>query len=568
MPSRTAILEISPSRVELTVLAGRSVAATKSQRIASADYTENWSNAVSVLVPVIRSLVAAVSAHGLKTTVIYQSPTAFVLAVPVPSRVGSAEAYKAARLALADASNLSLTDNPADFEVLCSDPKGSKDDSAAAQTHFLSVADAERTVAALGAAMTEAGLVPVRMIPADAIGFHAAVESALERSRATSKCCVSIMCGEQGSVLAAATGGKLRLVRRIGIGCETFIETLTRDIRVAGSDTPLKLDATQASELLFRSGLPARGQPYDATLRLEPEAVLPLVQPVLQRCIVEIRQSLRFGLEEKDRVEAGLIVRGIGGNIHRLSNLIGEQCGLTPIECVLPTTDQKSPSSTERGLIRHLLDSKSLLCGLLPSAVRNQMTARRVKRGMLVGFAAAAVALGFSAFNASVELKEVSKRVESARVALEHAKPLAEMNTKMISAQSGVTLARQRIESKLGHTAAWDAALVMLSQCTPPTIKIGDVQMVMEKGKPTCRITGHTPLPSSGDYNASLGPYLDAIGSNPVVKSTRLGSTQRADSPKGPIQSFEITITLVEIPGTGVDRAPGIASAPQEKEAR
>lgn len=106
----------------------------------------------------------------------------------------------------------------------------------------------------------------------------------------------------------------------------------------------------------------------------------------------------------------------------------------------------------------------------------------------------------------------------------------------------------------------------MLAQCTPPTVKITESQMSFERGKPTCRITGQTPLPAGNDTNFAVRAYLDALTGVPLVKSTRLGATQRGDSESGPILSFEITITLVDLPTDAAQPKDDVATVRGEPE--
>ena len=47
--------------------------------------------------------------------------------------------------------------------------------------------------------------------------------------------------------------------------------------------------------------------------------VVPLLQPVLQRFIVELRQSLRFGLNDNDRANLSLFITGPGSAVKGLS---------------------------------------------------------------------------------------------------------------------------------------------------------------------------------------------------------------------------------------------------------
>jgi len=560
VPKRRAVLDISASRLELTVLSGNEVASSHSQRVSIPEYSENWPRSLDSAAAQLASLVKSAGAAGLETTIIYQSPSSAVLVAPVHAGAGPKQARQAASLALSDAANRQLPDSPHDLERIWVDPDAEGPEAAPRQAHFLGIADTEEGCAALARLVKDAGLSPSGLIPVECLGVVAAVDAAIEGSKASGSACIAISCGEHVSTLVAATAGRLRFVRRIGIGSEMLVEALAREVRTSGPEgKTLTLDRAQAAELLFRNGIPSRGQPFDTELGIGADAVLPLVQPVLQRCIVEIKQSLRFGLDEKERGGAKLIPMGLGSRIGRLMQLIAEQCALTIEDKA--AASPKEPSSTACGPIRQWMTGRQFTVRVLPSFMRRQQAARRVRRGMLVGFGAAAALIAFNAFNVRMELDAQLKRVEKARTNLESTRPITDLNLRMIAAQTGVANAKQRINARLSTSCLWDGAMVALSQCTPESVKINECHMTFVGGKPVCRITGQTPMPATGDANAVLRSFLDALGSVPIVKSTRLGATQRADSDAGPIQSFEMTITFVDLPAVTPDARPDIASA-------
>lgn len=570
MPRRRAVVELSASRLELAVLEGSRIVASRAERLSISDFNETWPAGVDLLVSRLKSLVAATGAAGLPATISYHAPTAAVIVSPVPAATAAKEALQAAKLALADAANRPLPEHPHDLERLWIDAEPAKTttgDVPAQNAHVLGIAESEESAAALSRMAKEAGLRPSSLIPAECFSFIAAVDSVLDRSKASGKTCVALFCGEHTSVLAAATAGRLRFVRRIGLGSEMLVDALAREIKTGAPDAaPLTLDRAAASAVLFRCGIPVRGQPYDAQTGLTSDAVLPLVQPVLQRCLIEIKQTLRFGLDESERSGAKLLGLGLGAHIGRLITLFAEQTGLSaePIEAV---TGDSLPTSSTHGPIACYAAGRQFKLHLLPSSLSAEFTARRVKRGMYVGFAGAAAMVAFAAVDARMQLPKQLQRVSAAQTQLEGAKPVMELNSKLVSGQASVANANQRIRARLQDYAPWDAMMAVLSKSTPPGVKINDASMSFDGHKPVCRITGQT-LPSQTDSNAALRAYLDALAAVPLVQSTRLGATQRGESDQGPIQSFEMTITLYELPSEPVKPSASLANVITEESQR
>ncbi|MEZ6211894.1 MAG: hypothetical protein R3B46_11690 [Phycisphaerales bacterium] len=80
--------------------------------------------------------------------------------------------------------------------------------------------------------------------------------------------------------------------------------------------------------MLFEIGLPERDTVVDAARSIRGSDILALISPVLQRCVVQVRQTLRFGLDEGARTHARLRVEGPGSRIPGLAEMISEETGL------------------------------------------------------------------------------------------------------------------------------------------------------------------------------------------------------------------------------------------------
>lgn len=558
MARRHALLDISASRLELSVFNGSDSESVHAQRINLTDLGENWPGCLESLSGQLAALVTSASASGLETTVLFQAPSSAVVVTPVPAEAGKAQGLQAAMLALGDAANRPLSDGPHDLDRIWTDPESESPDPR--QAHYLGIADSEGSASALTRFVRASGLDPVSLVPSEAPGVAAAVDAAIERSQARKGTVIGLYIGEHISTLAAAIDGRLKFVRRLGAGTEMLVEALAKEVRTTNSE-PIILDRTQAAQSLFLNGIPVRGNVFDQARSIHADSVLPLIQPVLQRCTVEIKQSLRFGLEEKDRADAALVGLGAGASIGRLLKVIAEQCGLSCDQGEVPAGEP--PSSTAGGAIRTWVNGRTLSLGFVPGFLGAEQTVKRVRRGMLIGFGVAAAFVGYSAVTVRMDMTEQRKGVDAARANLAAAQPLTEVQTRMMAAQLGVTNAKQRIASRLATATAWDGAMFALSQCTPSTVKISECVMLFDHGKPVCRITGQMPMPAAGDANAVLRSFLDALNGVPLVKSTRLGTTQRIDTDRGPIQSFEMNITLHELPAVSAEPPAKLANAPE-----
>jgi Tfp pilus assembly protein PilN len=143
-------------------------------------------------------------------------------------------------------------------------------------------------------------------------------------------------------------------------------------------------------------------------------------------------------------------------------------------------------------------------------------------------------------------LAEEHDTVASLAQRLEAAKTASSVQSKLVAAQSSLAAARQRMAARMSACESWESVLAMLSRVTPASVRLTQVQLGIDAGKPVCRMLGSAPAGS--DSTGSLREYTDALTAIPIVKACRLGATQRGEGPRGPVLNFEITLSLVEMP--------------------
>jgi hypothetical protein len=555
VPKRV-IVELSPTRTEVALLKGSRVSAGASVRHEAGHDLAGLLSAAGQHLP---GLVERCGAQGAEATIIYHSPTAVCAVHACPKAAGAAGAERAARLALSETAEFPLAANPHDLRPLCAD----RGDEAAGvpQAHALAVAEVDETARAVAAAASAAGLRPGALVPAAAVAIAAACRRAMGAGAGSAA--VVLHVGEQASVLAGCAQGRLRFTREVGIGSEAFVDALAREIRPTDPQaTPVVLSREAARKLVMSVGVPLRAQEVDAALGLKGESVLPLMQPVVQRFLVEIRQSLRFGLEEAQRGSAVLIGSGGGVRVPRMIGLIGEQCGLAVTEG--GATGAGPDESSACGLISEYLAEGAAGIRLLPRQLGRQTSLRATQRALWTGIAAAGVLVAGDAILTRRDLRATRAEIALLEKGVSEASAAGAVRDRYMSEQAALAGARVRMAGRMAAVADWDAVLSALSASTPAVIRISEIDMRMENGRATMRLSGATPL-NGGQDNAIKG-YLDAVSAIPVVRSCRLGATQRSESPAGPVQAFDMTVSLVEVPPgvRGGAGGPAQASVTQE----
>ncbi len=557
MAKNRVVIELSPTRLEVALIRGESIAASKSQRLNIPNYAEAWPGALDAIQPQLAAMVKELGAQGAQATILYSSPTAATGVFSCAEGAGAVGVGRAAQLALAEAAGFALDSNPHDLERLTTDKPG--DASIAAQVHTLGIADTEPTAQALAEWLARSGLEPLALVPIDVPGTVAAVETALRLATGASVALV-LFAGEHGSALAAASAGRLRFIRQIGIGTESLVAVLAREIRAGAEGRTVTLNHDSAAKLVLASGIPERNQILDAERGITGDAILPLVQPILQRCVVDIKQSMRFGLEEKEREGATLHGIGPGARVPRLLKLISDQTGL-----VSGPADQ-NPASNPTGNLAAWVGGRAMRVNLLPRGLRAQKTSRRVRRALWVGVGVALALVGADTVMTRIDLARETDAAAKLKQRLEVAKSATAIQDKLTGIQGGLAVAKQRLGAKLDAIGDWDAVMAMVARQTPAAIRLTQMQFTYDSGKPACHLVGHAPLSGQTDSNAALKAYMDALTATPIVRTCRLGATQRGEGDNGPVQNFEMTLLLVELPAQPHSPDPSISEVPSGTE--
>lgn len=370
--------------------------------------------------------------------------------------------------------------------------------------------------------------------------MRAAVRRALSTS--ASGCVLCLHIGMHQSVLAAADRNRLAFVRQLGVGLQALVAALSREpAGRAGVDGVL--DAGSALDLLLDAGLP-RGDEHGGERGAG--RVLPLLQPGIQRLVVETRQSIRFGLSDEARRGARIIIEGPGAAVPRLAEVIAQQVGLpfVPIESARGDGGARQQAT---GVTLLPADGRGVP-SLLPESLAARELASRVRRGLAVGTAAAMAVIAVEAIGVSRSLGQAERELERVRSDAARLGPVAELHQRLTQTTATLASVRGRSERAIGPDPKWHAALVLLSEVVPESVRLGQVSFTVDGGVPTMRIYGQTLSGGDGEGSTMLRQLLSTLSAAPMVSEARLGATQLVESRWGTSQSFDLTVSLVPLP--------------------
>jgi Tfp pilus assembly protein PilN len=543
-----AIIELSASTLVVTAWKPRGEPVSFSHVFAPLDLNERWPGSLTELTAPLASLIAKAGLRGSPATVLYTSPTCESGVFSCPVAAGARKCEQAAQLALADASQLDLGAHPFDITRLAGDrPTPPSENIAPQMAHFLAAADDESSLRALGEWIAGVGLLPDQFVPLETLSLAAAARAALRQADRHGPVAV-VYASEHASALAAAGAGKLWFVRTLGVGQADLVQALTRGIRRGVDDAdPIRLTFAQARKLLEESGIPeASGviDVIDTQLGITGAHVLPLLQPVLQRWGVEVKQSLRFGIPKGTREGVKFSLIGPGRRVNRLEEVIVSHLSLQTI----PVPPEESHQDKSAWGVWHLL-RRSSVC-LLPRAAQSHAWAKEVRRTLAAGCVAAAVIVGGNAWFTGREITEAQARVAQLRSEAKSYEPAMLAAQRVALARAGLEAALDQTNKTLGEASPWNDWLAALNNAVPEGVRVASIRLNHEGRQPVCIISGRTEAGSINQTSRLIKTYLDRLAAVPLAQQCRLGRTERIGPSGRTHQTFEVSVQLIALPST------------------
>ncbi|MFU8828226.1 MAG: hypothetical protein ACNA8P_02225, partial [Phycisphaerales bacterium] len=309
MTSSQLLIEIAPARLSVARHTGKGLQPVAMHELTLEDWNQMWLAGSDALGTQLSSLIDEASCRGASATVYYHSPTVACGLFSCPQQVR--DFSTAARLALTDLAGFDLAENAWALQPLLRDRSGE-----AKRRHIVLGADKEPVIKAISAAAAQAGLRSPRIVPMEAALLAWSVDRSISNS-AGSQPIVFVHFGQSRSLIVAACNRRLLLARQVDFGTDRLLEALAGTLAGA-ADKP---NTSLARSVLFEHGLPKYGETLTiADQQLRAADILPAIQPVLQRMLVEIRQSVRFGLTGTSSEQPLVFLSGSGASIQGLSS--------------------------------------------------------------------------------------------------------------------------------------------------------------------------------------------------------------------------------------------------------
>jgi len=552
--NKTLFIGLVSDRIDVMLCQGERVTASRRIDCIIDQDPEKWCRSVKDAVRHLRSAVEELAAKGLPATVLFRSPTECSEHASMGLKSES-DAAEAALLSCADAFPCALDMTAHQAIAIGRDARA--DDP---QTHVIIAADRDDAVSALASLVQEAGLKFQNAIPITAAIMGGVSQRLMQcREGTTSRLYV----GESRSFFVIAESGSIVFARAINLGVESLVTALTKPIRTNAPE-PCVLDRKAACSILFMHGLPNRSKVVHESFGLVGGQIIPLLAPVLQRFIVELRQSLRFGVPESQRASIQLVVEGPGGGIPGFVSLLATELAL---QVTADETSQKfdwnQPCCAASDLFEAMKNRRLLgRLGLQPNHIAQFRMSSRQRRWLWTGAATAIAVIAGEAWQVQTQLLSIRDQAVEAAMTSADQQELQGLVENVTTAKVALTGLEVLVARETSAGINLRACLQELASLTPPTIRLTGIEFHQSSGKLVGTVSGYALQPAGSTERPQLEPFIELLRQSPLFESVVLANVQMGALGDVEGQRFETTVVAVAAPRQPVpEQLPSVPMA-------
>lgn len=552
-----AVFVISPGQVEVST-GGQARSTVARLPIALPESGSLWPAAVRALSDMLGPWVAQRGLAGRRAVVLYDNPTVATRLSSLPG-LSDRQACAAARLAALGSLGAGESTALADACEVARDLRGE-----APRRHLLAAADRRAALEAVDELFERAGLTLECVLPVEAVLIASLLRDAGDSNDVAHG---RLFVGSRQSWLVVSGAGSLLLFRPIGLGLGQLVDVLTRPISLSGSRADFSLTRERAARLLETHGIPEREQVLDASCGLLGQHVLPLLQPILQRLVVELKQSLRFGLMEAQRRELRLSLCGPGAAVRGLASIIGDAVE-APVQVEPSDAARGADAAFEFGLEGDAILRVLPRCpNLLPPRAVARHAVRRFNRAAWAGLAVAAALLAADAQRMDRLIASERQTVNDLSARLDDSQRRAEQAVEARARDAAFRRVRNAVVAAAGtpDLAALLREAALLAGSEIRLIRVDFDGRTMERAfdadGPTSELTleGYALGPGS---ETLVADFVDALQRSTLVESASIGSVARVEIDGRAARRFQVRLAPLAA-GRGAGR--GLVSAGGEE---
>jgi len=539
--SRELLIELLPDRLDVVLYDGAKV--KRSHRVTGITWTANgdWKEDIRQCGERLAKVVEELECGGMPARVLYHSPTQAVDYAGFPIK-SPAHVADAARLGCLDSLAYAAESPVCLATIIGRDGAGERK-----LTHTVVVADRDDMLGALATMVKSSGLQFLGATPRAAVIMAHTVDHALERSAESRG---YLFLGEDSSFFCIVGDRALQFGRRISLGLSSLVNGLTRPIQISPDEEPVVLSAESARVILFQHGYPDRGTVVCDSPEIRGGQIIPFMQPILQRFVIEMRQSVRFGLPPERRDGLPITVLGPGGALPGLAELFGRELGVEAeagAECAAyDDHDPGSPGSVAAACVQDPCAGDEMR--LFPGTLMQSRRAGTIRRWLWTGAAASVAVIGIDTVQYEAQLRSARPQAEVLKQSAQEMASFRETRDRLEKALSAVRDLETQMLDEIGVQSNYRAVLQEISMVTPPAIRLLSLNLGEEKGNHVGDMTGFVMDPRVSSEQGGLDAFVMALRESPLFDGVELNHVQQGAIGGVERSRFEISFRSVESP--------------------
>ena len=537
MKDKSVILCLQPNRI-MVILTEGGVVAEHRERPVSLDLAEKaFVTSLRALRPEFTDLVKDMDVAGNRCVIYYHSPTSTTQMVSAPTR-NVRTGISAASLALSDALPYSVDIAVTSVACVARDLSGNA-------IHMLAAADRTEMTVAVASLADDLGVKLNAVVPLDVPIYSSLINSSLKS--ATENPLGMLYLGWHSSAMSVVHEGKLLLFRILGFSLEQLISTVARSVQSAPGLSDNDLSAELAHDWLLKYGIPEPDQIIDDAHNITGATLRPLMQPILQRLVTEIRQSLRFGVSDEIRGSVKLQLQGTGAILPNLAETLGFELGLkVSIDDQENSTGQEVINDPEIQLCIH--DSSQPAINLLPAEIRCSCDADAFRRKLWIGTIAACLLVVLNAFMLHMKITDARETVKPLEATVAQMRELQSKQKSLQAAVRAANIMENTVMHELSVSPPLPALLKAMSLETPDKIRLMNIAFRITEDGPVANVDGYALTTDRSRASEIIRGYVETLKSLPPVKEVVLASVQKTHVDVGDAQQFRLNMYLYPLP--------------------
>jgi Tfp pilus assembly PilM family ATPase len=497
--------------------------------VSDAQWDEAWSLDLRVFDDALNQIKSRLDVpRGASVVVAFESPTSVAEAQSIP-RGDVQSGLASLRLSMCERLSLPRHSDSVCAKVISSAAKGKDPRPGVAVISAASESDVD----SIRMWIERAGLRCVSAIPAGALLLNEVARAS--KASDGSGLSVILHVDNYRSALCVLMKGQIELLRTFEVGLNNLGDAL---IHAAAGNAEKSLSSdtlSRALECLHLHGIPQRDTAYDDERGLSANAILPLIQPVIQRLCVEIKQSLRMVLRRAGGAVVRLQTRGPGSSVPRLHDSIAQFIDAEVDNDKDQLYDLSLEDCLRSGGWKELALSTRHISG-----TRND---QRFRKAMVLGGVLGLAALGVEAAHYIRVSSELDMKIQNMEGQIQHVRKFDALSQIAVNMDERLGQGQDLLAEFLGAQPDWNAVLTGLAMSAESRVELTEIRGLGEIGNATIQVYG---IADAREGSTALPDFIEKLQACRLCEAVEVESRLLIEIEDKPVYQFRLRISLKE----------------------